>query len=116
MQAYSVGYYLPIILREELGYSQTAAQGLTSPPYLAAMLLMFVEGMISDKIRLRSPFLYLNAFINITGLCVLVWAPNVGAQYFGTIMLAAGCSAIIPTVMVFQANNIRGTWKRAFCA
>lgn len=116
MQAYSVGYYLPIILQEKLGYSQAAAQGLSTPPYIAAMLLMFTEGLISDKYHLRFPFLYLNSLICVTGLCVLVWAPSPGAQYFGATLVTAGCSANIPTVMVFQANNIRGTWKRAFCS
>lgn len=114
MQAYSVGYYLPIILQQKLGYSQAAAQGLSTPPYIVAMLLMYVEGATSDKFRYRSPMLFLNAFICITGLCVLVWAPSAGAQYFGAILVTAGCSANIPTTMVFQANNVRGTWKRAF--
>lgn len=78
------------------------------------MLLMFIEGRISDKIRLRCPILYFNALLTIIGLSLLVWAPQPGVQYFGAILATCGPSANLPTVMVFQANNIRGTWKRAF--
>lgn len=116
MQAYSVGYFLPIILQEELGFSQAAAQGLSTPPYVAAMILMFVEGVGSDKFRLRSPVIYFNACICIIGLCLLAWGGSPGVQYFGAFLVTAGCSANLPAVMVFQANNIRGTWKRAFCS
>ncbi|KAJ3544452.1 hypothetical protein NM208_g3042 [Fusarium decemcellulare] len=116
MQAYSVGFFLPIILKQKLGFTDAQAQGLSTPPYLTAMLLMFVQGLVSDKIRLRSPMLYLNASICITGLCLLVWGGPPGVQYLGAILVTAGCSANLPTVMVFQANNIRGNWKRAFCS
>lgn len=107
---------MPIILHQELHFSEAQAQGLSTPPYLAAMILMYVEGWLSDKIRLRSPFIYFNASVCITGLCLLVWGGSAGVQYFGAVLVTAGCSANLPTVMVFQANNIRGTWKRAFCS
>lgn len=78
------------------------------------MILMFVEGVISDRIRLRFPTLVFNSLLTIMGLCLLVWAPSAGAQYAGAIFATAGPSANLPAIMVFQANNIRGTWKRAF--
>lgn len=116
MQAYSVGFFLPVILKEEMKFSSGAAQALSTPPYIVAMVLMFLEGWLSDKIRLRAPVLYLNACISIAGLCLMVWTTAPGVQYFGAILTTAGCSANLPTVMVFQANNIRGAWKRAFCS
>ncbi|CAK7213006.1 hypothetical protein SBRCBS47491_001656 [Sporothrix bragantina] len=114
LQAYAVGFFLPVILKTGLGYSAAAAQGLSTPPYLCAMLLMFVEGLLSDRFRLRFPVLLFNSVLTITGLCCLVWAKQPGVQYMGAIFATMGPSANLPTVMVFQANNIRGTWKRAF--
>lgn len=114
MQAYAVGNFLPLILKGEMGFSLVKTQGLTTPPYLAAMLLMSVEGWLSDKFRLRAPVMYFNAMLCTMGLCLMSWGPSPGTQYFGAICLTAGCSAIIPTLMVYQSNNIRGTWKRAF--
>lgn len=116
MQAYSVGFFLPVILNDEFKFSSAAAQGLSTPPYLVAMLLMFIEGWLSDKARLRSPVLVLNSFLTVIGLCLMVWTSAPGVQYFGSILTTAGCSANLPAVMVFQANNIRGSWKRAFCS
>ncbi|KAJ5736213.1 uncharacterized protein N7483_001338 [Penicillium malachiteum] len=116
MQAYSIGYFLPVILETKMGYSTSQTQGLSTPPYIIGMILMFVQGWLSDKIRLRYPFLYFNAIINIVGLCLMVWASSAGVEYFGAILVTAGSSANLPTVMVFQSNNIRGAWKRAFCS
>ncbi|KAL3488014.1 major facilitator superfamily domain-containing protein [Aspergillus germanicus] len=116
MQAYSIGFFLPVLLKQKMAFSEAASQALSSPPYLAAMALMYFEGLVSDKLRLRSPMLYLNCFLSIAGLCVMEWASTPGVQYFGSILVCAGCSANIPSLMVFQANNIRGGWKRAFCS
>ncbi|KAJ5528221.1 hypothetical protein N7513_012380 [Penicillium frequentans] len=85
-------------------------------PYIIAMILMFVQGWLSDKFQLRFPVLYFNALISIIGLCLMDWTSTAGVQYFGAILVTSGSSANLPTVMVFQANNIRGAWKRAFCS
>ncbi|KAH8662407.1 major facilitator superfamily protein [Xylariales sp. PMI_506] len=114
LQAYAVGFFLPVILNTKLGFSAAAAQGLSTPPYLTAMLLMFLQGVVSDRIKLRSPMLYFNALTAVTGLSLMSWSKSAGVQYFGAILTTAGPSANLPSVMVFQANNIRGTWKRAF--
>ncbi|KAJ4365837.1 hypothetical protein N0V83_008458 [Neocucurbitaria cava] len=96
IQAYSVGFFLPIILQEKIGFSTSVAQVLSSPPYLLAMLLMFIEGWICDKYRLRAPCLYFNAFLAITGLCLMAFASAAGPQYLGTLFVTAGSSANLP--------------------
>lgn len=116
MQAYSIGYFLPVILQTEFKFSTATAQGLSTPPYIIAMIVMFIQGWVSDKFQLRYPVLYFNCLISITGLCLMVWTSSPGVQYFGAILQTTGCSSNLPTVMVFQANNIRGAWKRAFCS
>jgi hypothetical protein len=40
----------------------------------------------------------------------------VGARYFGSFLVCAASNGGIPTVMAYQANNIRGQWKRAFAS
>ena len=39
-----------------------------------------------------------------------------GARYFGCFLICAASNGGIPTVMAYQANNIRGQWKRAFAS
>lgn len=114
--AYSVGFFLPLILNTELGFSVPVSQVLSSPPYLLANVLMFVEGWICDKYRFRGPCVVFNASIAIIGLCLLAYTFSPGPQYTGALLVTAGCSANVPAIMVYQANNIRGPWKRAFCS
>lgn len=113
---YSTGFYLPLILQGHLGFSTAVSQALSTPPYVAAMIVMFIEGVICDKIRLRGPCLVFNALLATVGLCMMTWTPAAASQYIGAVFIAVGISANIPAVMVYQANNIRGPWKRAFCS
>lgn len=41
---------------------------------------------------------------------------NVGVRYFGVFLATAACNANVPCVLTWQANNIRGQWKRALCS
>jgi len=34
----------------------------------------------------------------------------------GVFLVVAGANSNIPTCLAYQANNIRGQWKRAFCS
>lgn len=116
IQAYSVGFYLPLILEQEIGFSKAQAQALSTPPYLCAMLLMFGQGVCSDRYRLRAPIMYFNACIGVLGLSLMCWLRIPGVQYLGAIMVTSSASANIPGVMTYQATNIRGSWKRSFCS
>jgi len=69
---YSIAYFLPIILREEMGYSVGAAQCLVAPPYGFAAILMFGTAWLGDKYHVRGPVLVGNALIGIIGLPIMV--------------------------------------------
>lgn len=64
--AYAIAYFLPIILREELGFSVVKAQCLTAPPYVFAALVMFIQAILADRWRLRGPFIVFNALLGMT--------------------------------------------------
>ena len=38
---YAIAYFLPIILREGMGFSVAASQCLVAPPYVLAAIVMF---------------------------------------------------------------------------
>ena len=46
----------------------------------------------------------------------LVAPPYSNVRYFGVFLTTAGANSNIPATMSYQANNIRGQWKRAFCS
>jgi len=70
----------------------------------------------------------------IIGLALMGFHTNNAVRYFGVFLATAGANTNVPVVMVsvcrvydgpniadispqtYQANNIRGQWKRAFCS
>jgi MFS family permease len=113
---YSFSFFLPIILRQTLGYSYAMAQCLAAPPYVLAAILMLVVGWAGDRWKVRAPLIMFNATLAVIGLAIMGFAPNPSAKYFGAFLGVAGGNANVPTSMAYQANNIRGQWKRAFCS
>lgn len=39
-----------------------------------------------------------------------------GVRYFGVFLATTAANANVPCVLTWQANNIRGQWKRALCS
>ncbi|KAI6869802.1 retrograde regulation protein 2 [Hortaea werneckii] len=115
-QAYSLAYFLPIILNETMGFDVGLSQLLTAPPYGAAGILMFVCAYIGDKYRVRGPILIATSSVGIIGLGLLRWTTPPGVRYLGIFLICMACNGGLPTVMAYQANNIRGQWKRAFAS
>ncbi|KAL9621466.1 MAG: hypothetical protein Q9160_004109 [Pyrenula sp. 1 TL-2023] len=77
---------------------------------------MFSGAWIGDKYHIRGPILVFNALLAIIGLPIMGFHDNDNVRYFGVFLVVAGANANIPAAMTYQANNIRGQWKRAFCS
>ncbi|CAG8893374.1 unnamed protein product [Penicillium egyptiacum] len=113
--SYSIAFFLPIILESKLKYGVIAAQGLSTPPYVVAGIWMYFTAWLGDKYHIRGPIVIWNCLLSIIGLSLLGWVASPGVQYFGVILVTAGGNANLPTDLAWQANNIRGKWKRSFC-
>ncbi|OAX80470.1 hypothetical protein ACJ72_05198 [Emergomyces africanus] len=113
---YSFSFFLPIILKDNLGFSMAASQCLIAPPYAFSAILMFTTAWFADRVKLRSPFIVLNSLISLVGMPIMGFHSNSAVRYFGVFIGVAGVNANVPLVMAYQANNIRGQWKRAFCS
>lgn len=103
-------------LKEGMGFSTGAAQCLVAPPYAFAAILMFCTAWIGDKYHTRGPIVVFNCVLALIGLALMGFAKNLGARYFGVFLTTGGMNSNIPAVMTYQANNIRGQWKRALCS
>jgi peptidoglycan/LPS O-acetylase OafA/YrhL len=114
--AYAISFFLPIILMENMGYGRGEAQYLSAPPYVLACIVMALMAWLGDRYRIRGPLLLVNCALGFIGAPMLGWAPQSGVRYFGTFLICASAQGGIPTCMTYQANNIRGHWKRAFCS
>lgn len=113
---YALAYFLPVILNLNLGFSVGAAQCLVAPPYILAGFVMFGTAWFGDKYRLRGPPILINMLLCIIGLPIMGFHPQPAVRYFGVFLVTAGANSNIPATMSYQANNIRGQWKRAFCS
>ncbi|KAK5163617.1 uncharacterized protein LTR77_010566 [Saxophila tyrrhenica] len=88
---YSVSYFLPIILRESLGFSVALSQCLTAPCYVFSFLLGFAEAVVSDKTNWRGHIIV-----------------------FNSVLMIIGANSNVTASMTYQQNNVVGQWKRAF--
>ena len=115
-QTYAIAYFLPIILEDGMGFSVAAAQCLIAPPYVLAAFTMFGCAWYGDKWHIRGPWVAFNALYALIGLVLLGFVESVAVRYFGVFLAVSGCNSNIPCVLTFQANNIRGQWKRALAS
>ncbi|KAJ5281849.1 MFS general substrate transporter [Penicillium angulare] len=113
--AYAISFFLPTIY-EGMGFSRGASLCLYAPPYAAAGILMVVTSRIGDKYHIRGPIIIFNALVTITGLPLLGFTKGIAPRMVGAFLTTMGCNANIPASMAYQANNIRGQWKRAFAS
>jgi MFS family permease len=96
-----------------MGFSVAAAQCLVAPPYVAAAIVMFAQAYYADKWHIRAPVVIFNAVLGLIGLPLLGYTTNNGLRYFGVFLATISGNANVPAVLTYQANNIRGQWKRA---
>ncbi|OQU95791.1 hypothetical protein CLAIMM_01963 [Cladophialophora immunda] len=113
---YATANFLPIILNSGMGFDVAVSQCLSSPPYLASGCLLLTFAWLGDRYHLRSPWILIGLALMLTGLPLLAFSTNTGARYFGVFLTTMGANANIPALLTWQANNIRGQWKRAFCS
>ena len=113
---YSFAFFLPIVLREGFGFSLAASQCLIAPPYVLSAILMYATSWLGDRYHTRAPILVLNTIISLIGLPMMGFHSNSTVRYIGAFIGVAGANANVPAAMAYQANNIRGQWKRAFCS
>ncbi|RCI16208.1 hypothetical protein L249_1870 [Ophiocordyceps polyrhachis-furcata BCC 54312] len=112
---YSINYFLPMILLG-MGFSVAASQCLVVPPWIFTGLSMYAQAWLGDKYRTRGPLIAFNAVLAIIGLVLMAFHAQYSVRYFGVFLVVAGSSGNLPPVLTYQANNIRGHWKRAFCS
>ena len=114
--SYAIAYFLPVILREGMGFDIAQAQCLVAPPFVAAGIWMYALAVISDKYKNRGYGILFNAVITALGMCLLGFIDINGVRYFGIFLATMGSYANVPAILTYQANNIRGQWKRALCS
>ena len=71
--SYAIAYFLPIILRDGMGFDVAKAQCLVAPPYVLAAMVMFVQAYYGDKWHLRGPIIAGNALLGRISPPSIIW-------------------------------------------
>ena len=109
---YTLSLFLPTIIKA-LGYTAAQAQLMTVPPYSVATALTITVAILSEKYKIRAPFIMATSSLAIIGYIILLSDTKPGVAYFGTILAAAGIYPSVAIVLSWPANNVSGQTKRA---
>lgn len=112
----ALSYFLPIILQSGMGFSTNKAILLSAPPYYYAVLPVLASSFVGDRLRIRGPVIIFNAICLIVGFCMLGFEGQVTVRYIGTFLATGAYVSNWAALSAYQANNIRGQWKRATVA
>ncbi|KIN03239.1 hypothetical protein OIDMADRAFT_40836 [Oidiodendron maius Zn] len=104
---YAFAYFTPLIL-QGLGFNETKIYLLSAPPNIAAIPYAFGLSYIADKTKMRGPFVVLHAVVTLVGLMITAYTKQNAVRYFGIFLGTCGSNGNLPTILAWQANNIRG--------
>ncbi|KAF2754430.1 MFS general substrate transporter [Pseudovirgaria hyperparasitica] len=107
----SMPVFLPTIIRE-MGHTTFASQALSAPPYLLSFVTVLLTAHLSDKHRLRSPYILLHSLLAASGYLLIAlaghfhWAPTL--RYIGVYPACVGFFSVITLIITWTLNNQQG--------
>ncbi|KAJ9615514.1 hypothetical protein H2200_001589 [Cladophialophora chaetospira] len=113
---YSMAYFLPLILHSQMGFTGAMSQVLTTPPSIWAFILATILTAISDRYKIRSPFILFFSCNVIMGVSLTRWGPNTASQYIGAFLTMGGLFGGLSTILSFASNNAPSRVKRSVAA
>lgn len=109
---YAFAYFTSVILRG-MGHSTQRVFLLSAPPALTAIPYSYIIAWYADKTQTRAPAIFFSSAVCLTGLLLTAYHPNNNVRYGGIFLGLAGCNGNLPSILAWQANNIRGQSTRA---
>ncbi|TFK44127.1 major facilitator superfamily domain-containing protein [Crucibulum laeve] len=110
--AQSISLFAPTIINE-LGYSAARAQLLIIPIFVAGCFMTIAVGIMSDRYKIRGPFIVGGCLVSLVGYIVLYTHKTPAAGYIGAIIGSMGVYPTVPINLVWAGGNASGDLKRA---
>ena len=105
--------FLPAIVKS-MGYSSAHAQLMTVPVYAVAFVSTLFFTHVSDRTRMRGPWLMFLATVSLIGLLLLNTVKhNNAARYAGACLAALGMYPSVMIIVTWLAINTRNYTHRA---
>jgi MFS family permease len=110
-------FTLPTITKG-MGFSNTNAQLMTVPPYVAGALSCIFFGKLSDRFFWRLPFVAVPLSLVFIGYAVVIsldgdLGGHIGPAFFAIILTCMGIFPIQPAGSSWAANNLAPSSRRA---
>jgi MFS family permease len=110
-------FTLPTITKS-MGFTNTNAQLMTVPPYVAGAISSVVFAKLSDRFYWRLPFVAIPLSFIFIGYAVVIsfdgqLGSNIGPAFFAIILTCMGIYPIQPAGSSWAANNLAPTSRRA---
>ncbi|PNS18655.1 High-affinity nicotinic acid transporter [Sphaceloma murrayae] len=104
----SMPVFEPVIVKS-MGYTSTAAQGLSALPNLSAFVVVLFVSRLSDKQRSRSPYIMLVALCSMLGYIVLALSGSMDLspilRYLCLFPITAGFFSAVTLTIVWTLDN-----------
>lgn len=108
---YAIALFTPTIINE-LGYSAANAQLLSVPPFVCGCIFTILVGIISDKHKLRGPYVIGGALVSLVGYIILYTQSSAAASYAGAVLATVGVYPTIAVDLAWTSSNAGGDTKR----
>ena len=110
-------FTLPTITKS-MGFTNTNAQLMTCPPYIAGAISAIVFARLSDRFYWRLPFVAIPLSLIAIGYAVVIsfngdLAGNIGPAFFAIILTCIGIYPIQPAGSSWASNNLAPSSRRA---
>lgn len=109
---YAFSLFSPSIIKG-FGFSTINSQLISVPPYIAGCIAVLTTSFISDRVRLRAPFIIGCCISQAIGWVLQIACNSTGPRYFGLFLIAMGVYSGIPPLGAWLANNMSPYYPRA---
>jgi FtsH-binding integral membrane protein len=79
----SLPLFVPTIIAEIGAFSRLQANGLSAPPYLLTFILIITTVFVSDRMRMRGPFVVVFGIVSGIGFLLLATTEAAAPRYLG---------------------------------
>ncbi|KAI1435820.1 major facilitator superfamily domain-containing protein [Xylaria sp. CBS 124048] len=108
----SLPLFVPAIIAEIGDFTRIQANGLSAPPYLLTFILIILFGFVSDRLKMRGPFVCLFSLIAAVGFLLLATTEGAVPRYFG-VYLAITIFVSVAILIPWVSNSHATESKRA---
>jgi MFS family permease len=101
-----------------MGYSNTHAQLMSAPPYIAGAISSLITNKLSDRFFWRAPFLAVPLTLIAIGYSIIIsfhgkLGDNIGPTYFALVLVCIGLYPVQPAGNSWCSNNLAPANRRA---